>query len=144
MLLLESFSVELLTVCQREAVESHDLPAGLGEKSGNSELISFLNHFLLPTNSRQHVRTIRFDPPLLDFTFVIFYVKPDKHMRIGPLKTCHSPFQRDSMFLVEWWANNGTEINRTKIAKTIAITGLFFMVRLPGSSAGNLQVNVPL
>src|SRR5712671_3198475 len=101
MLLLKSLSVELLTICQREAVESHNLSAGLGEKSGNSELISFLNHFLLPTDSRQHVWTIRFDPPLLDFPFVTFYVKPDKHMRIGPLETCDSPFQRDGMFLVK-------------------------------------------
>src|SRR6267154_4788653 len=101
MLLLKSLSVELLTICQRQAVQTHDLLAGLGEKSGNSELISFLNHFLLPTDSRQHVWTIRFDPPLLDFTFVIFYVKPDKHMRIGPLKTGHSSFHRDGMFLVK-------------------------------------------
>src|SRR5712671_4106435 len=99
--LLEALSVELLTICQREAVKPHDLPAGLGEKTCNSELISFLDHFLLPTDSRQHVWTIRFDPPLLDFPFVTFYVKPDKHMRIGPLETCHSPFQRNGMFLVK-------------------------------------------
>src|SRR5882724_11107676 len=43
----------------------------------------------------------------------------------------------------EWWANTGTEINRTHITETIAITRLFFMVRLPGSSAGNLQVKCP-
>src|SRR5579872_1216323 len=101
MLLLKSLSVKLLTVCKREAVQPHDLSAGLCEKSGNSQLISFLDHLLLPTNPGQHVGTIRFDAPLLDFTFIIFHVKSDKHVRIGPFKTGNSSFQRDGMFLVK-------------------------------------------
>src|SRR5690242_10417428 len=81
--LLESLSVELLPV-QREAVQAHDLPPVLGEKSSHSDLISFLDHVLLPADPGQHVGAIRFDAPLLDFPFVILYVQTDKYMRIGP------------------------------------------------------------
>src|ERR1700676_874486 len=101
LLLLESLSVELLSIREREAMQSHDFPASLGEKSGNSELISFLNHVLLPANPGQHVWTVGFHTPLLDLALIVFYVKRNKYVRIGPLKTGHGSFQGDGVFLVK-------------------------------------------
>src|SRR6266478_4591690 len=100
-LLLESLSVELLAVGQRDAVETHDLLAVLGKRAVNSELVSWFNHLPVPANPGQHVRTIGFDAPRLDVSLVVFHVEVDEYMGIGPLEIGYGSFQGHHMVDVE-------------------------------------------